>query len=65
VRFLAVTDKRSFLALLDAVARHQPFEMALNQSYAGKISNVSELEQKFRQYAAKDFGSSLQQVSSD
>jgi hypothetical protein len=29
VRFLAATDKPAFLALLDALARHQPFESAL------------------------------------
>jgi hypothetical protein len=65
VRFLVSTDKRSFLTLLDGLARHQPFETALNQTYAGKFSNVAVLEEKFREYAAKDFGSSLQQVSSD
>jgi hypothetical protein len=65
VRFLAASDKRSFLSLLDGLARHQPFESALTQSYAGKFSNVAVLEAKFREYAAKDFGSSLQQVSSD
>jgi len=65
VRFLAATDKPSFLALLDALARHQPFETALNQTYAGKFNSVAVLEEKFRKYAAKDFGSSLQQVSGD
>ncbi len=30
VRFLAATDKPAFLALLDALARHQPFESALH-----------------------------------
>lgn len=65
VRFLAGTDKPSFLALLDALARHQPFETALSRSYAGKITSVSMLEEKFRDYATKDFGSSLQQVNSD
>src|SRR5437016_1421371 len=64
-RFLAATDKKSFLALLDALARHQPFEIALNQTYAGKFTNITVLEEKFREYAAKDFGSSLQQVSSE
>jgi len=60
VRFLAYTDKPSFLALLDALARHQPFESALLRIYAGKFSNASALEEKFRDYAAKDFGTSLQ-----
>ena len=64
VRFLATTDKRSFLSLLDALARHQPFEMAFNQNYAGKFSNIADLEGRFREYASKDFGSSLQQIDS-
>ncbi len=62
VRFLAVTDKASFLALLDALGRHQPFETALLRIYAGKFPNLTVLEEKFRDYASKDFGTSLQQV---
>jgi hypothetical protein len=54
VRFLASTDKRSFLAFLDALARHQPFETALPRIYAGTFPNPSVLEGKFREYAAKD-----------
>ncbi|HEY4285077.1 MAG TPA: hypothetical protein VGM62_18585 [Chthoniobacterales bacterium] len=65
VRFLAGTDKRSFLTLLDALARHQPFETALPQTYVGKFSNTAVLAEKFGEYAAKDFGSSLQQVNND
>ncbi|HJT79935.1 MAG TPA: hypothetical protein VJ719_01955 [Chthoniobacterales bacterium] len=65
VRFLAATDKRSFMTLLDALARHQPFERALNQSYAGHFSNVAMLEEKFRAYAAKDYGSSMQQIAGE
>jgi len=65
VRFLAATDKRSFLALLDALARHQPFETALNLTYPSKFSSVIMLEEKFKEYAAKDFGSSLQQANND
>jgi hypothetical protein len=60
VRFLAYTDKPSFLTLLDALARHQPFDSALLRIYAGKFSSASALEEKFRDYAAKDFGTSLQ-----
>jgi Peptidase MA superfamily len=65
VRFMAATDKRSFLALLDALARHQPFEVALSQNYAGKFNDVAVLDAKFREYAAKDFGSSVKQVNAD
>ncbi len=65
VRFLATTDKRSFLVLLDALARHQPFEVALSRSYAGTFPNLNVLEEKFREYAAKDFGTTLQQANDD
>src|SRR6266403_3342640 len=61
VRFLASTDKPGFLALLDTLGRHQPFEIALPRAYAGKFADPSVLEQKFREYAAKDFRTTLQQ----
>lgn len=54
VRFLASTDKPGFLALLDALARHQPFDSAFLRIYAGKFVSVGALETKFREYAAKD-----------
>lgn len=63
VRFLATTDKPSFLLLLDSLGRHQPFDSAMARSYAGKFPTTALLEEKFREYAAKDFGSSLQDVS--
>ena len=62
VRFLVATDKPSFLALLDALGRHQPFETALPRIYPAKFATVATLEEKFREYAAKDFGTSLQQA---
>ena len=65
VRFLVSTDKPSFLALLDALGRHQPFETALPRAYAGTFSDSSVLEQKFREYVAKDFGTTLQQASDE
>jgi hypothetical protein len=60
VRFLASADKSSFLALLDALARHQPFESAFLRIYAGKFASTAALEEQFRDYAAKDSGTSLQ-----
>ena len=65
VRFLAATDKPAFLSLLDSLARHQPFETAFPRSYAGNFSSVAILEEKFREYAAKDFGTILQQADAD
>lgn len=63
VRFLATTDKPAFLALLDALARHQPLEAVLPRVYAGKFTNVATLEKKFRDYATRDYGTSLQQAN--
>jgi hypothetical protein len=62
VRFLAVTDRPSFLALLDALARHQPFETAFARAYVGKFASPRDCEEKFREYATKDFGTTLQQA---
>ena len=59
VRFLASTDKPNFLTFLDALARHQPFDSALFRIYSGKFASAAALEEKFRDYAAKDSGSSL------
>ena len=56
VRFLATTDKPSFLKLLDMLGHHQPFETAFLLSYAGKFANAAVLEEEFREYAAKDSG---------
>ena len=63
VRFLAQTDKSGFLKLLDALARHQPFESALARFYSANFANVPALEEKFREYAYKDFGTTLQQAN--
>jgi hypothetical protein len=65
VRFLATSDKRSFLGFLDALARHQPFETALARSYSASFGNATMLEEKFREYASKDFGTTLQQANDD
>jgi hypothetical protein len=62
VRFLIATDKPSFLALLDALGRHQPFETALPRTFPAKFPNEAALEEKFHAYAAKDFGTTLQQA---
>ena len=62
VRFLASTDKSNFLALLDALGRHQPFENALLRIYARQFTSMAALEEKFREYAEKDLGSTLQQA---
>jgi hypothetical protein len=65
VRFLATTDKPAFLNFLDALARHQPFETTLARFYSAHFGTVAALEEKFREYASKDFGTSLQQASNE
>ena len=60
VCFLALTDKKSFLSFLDALGRHQPFETALFQNYGTKFLTPEALEEKFRDYAANEMGTSLQ-----
>lgn len=54
VRFLIVTDKPSFLTLLDALGKHQPFEKAFLRIYAGRFPNPAVFEERFRDYASKD-----------
>jgi hypothetical protein len=65
VRFLASTDKPTFLALLDALARHQPFEVAFARIYVGKFASLTIMEQQFREYASKDAGTTLQEVDNE
>jgi hypothetical protein len=64
VRFLAFTDKASFLTFLDALGRHQPFETAFLQSFGTRFLTIAAFEEKFRDYATKEFGTSLQQAGS-
>ncbi len=65
VRFLASTDKASFVMFLDMVARHLPFETALARSYGSKFPTLPTLSEQFKNYAAKDFGTTLSQVDND
>lgn len=54
VRFLVMTDKSSFLTLLDALGRHQHFETAFPRIYGARFSSTAALEEQFRAYASKD-----------
>jgi hypothetical protein len=63
VRFLAATDKGNFLQLVDALARHQPFETAFSRIFLGRFANTAIFEEKFKDYVARDFGSTIQQAS--
>jgi hypothetical protein len=60
VRFLVAANKASFVSFLDAMGRHQPFETALFQTFGTKFLNVTALEEKFRGYAASEFGTPAQ-----
>lgn len=55
VRFLAGSDKRAFLALLEALGRHQPAEVALLRDYQSRFASLALLEEQFRAYASQDF----------
>jgi hypothetical protein len=44
------------------LGRHQPFETALPRTYPTRFGSIAALEEKFREYAAKDFGTTLQQA---
>jgi hypothetical protein len=63
VGFLVLTDKPSFLSFVDAVGRQQPLETALARYYAGKFPTLPILEREFKEYATKDYGTTLQQAS--
>lgn len=60
VRFLARTDKSRFLNLLDALGRKETFDDAFARVYAGTFASRTDFEEKFREYASKDFGTTLQ-----
>jgi hypothetical protein len=62
VRFLAAYDKQTFLTFVDALARHQPFDVAFSRIYVGKFVDRAAMEQKFRESATGDFDMSLQQA---
>ena len=60
VRFLAAADRQQFLQLLELSASGTAFEAALARCFGASFPTLSALEEKFRAYAVKDAGSSLQ-----
>ena len=60
VRFLIAADRQEFLELLDLSARGTAFATALSRTSGATFPSVAVLEEKFRVYAMKDAGSSLQ-----
>jgi hypothetical protein len=60
VRFLAHVDHARFLTLLDVMAAKETFDKALLRVYAGIFASRADFEGKFREYASKDYGTTLQ-----
>jgi len=54
VRFLIAADRQKFLELLELCARGEKFGDALTRTSSASWRDVTELEEKFRVYAAKD-----------
>ena len=57
VRFLSATDRRGFLAFLDAMSKGNRFDTALARSFGARFSGVDSLEREFKTYATKDYAS--------
>ncbi|MGI8436515.1 MAG: hypothetical protein ACR2NX_06365 [Chthoniobacterales bacterium] len=65
VRFLAATDQHSFLGLLDALSRHQPFESSLLIYYSGKFATVASFEKSFSDYVTNEYAVTADAGSSE
>jgi hypothetical protein len=65
VRFLAQTDHARFLTLLSVMASKGTFDRALLQVYAGIFASRAGFEEKFHEYASKDYGTTLQDQAED
>jgi hypothetical protein len=60
VRFLAHVDHARFLTLLEVMAAKETFDNALLRVYAGIFASRADFEGEFREYASKDYGTTLQ-----
>ena len=60
VQFLAATDKEKFLVFFDAMSKGNKFESALWKAYGARFTSIDALETEFKTYAAKDYGTTLQ-----
>jgi len=56
VRFLCRTDKRGFFAFLEASAKGNRLETALNKGFAARFINLEALEREFKNYATQTNG---------
>jgi len=60
----SILSAASTIAHINESSSLPPLETVLPRLYCGKFASVSALEERFREYASKDFGTSLQQASS-
>ncbi|MBA3961330.1 MAG: hypothetical protein H0X40_05435 [Chthoniobacterales bacterium] len=60
VRFLARTDHARFLTFFALMSGKETFDNALTHVYAGVFASRSDFNDKFREYASKDYGTTLQ-----
>ena len=60
VRFLVVAGRPQFLQLLELSVTGVPFDTALSRAYGATFPTLADLEEKFKAYAVKDGGTSLQ-----
>ncbi len=56
VRFLSATDKKGFHAFLEATAKGNRIETALNKGFAARFINLEALERAFKAYATQTNG---------
>ena len=59
VRFLSAMDKKGFNAFLEAMAKGNRIEAALNKGFAARFINLEALDQAFKSYATQTNGLSV------
>ena len=60
VRFLSATDPQGFAKFFEALSVGNQFESALSKGFAGRFRSLEALEQEFKSYATKEYGTALQ-----
>lgn len=60
VRFLSSVNQSQFLAFFDAMSKGAKFESALWKNFGSRFPSLEALEREFKDYAAKDYGSAIQ-----
>ena len=59
VRFLCKTDKKGFFRFLEAMAKGNRIETALNKGFAARFINLEALDREFKAYAIQTNGLSI------